>query len=286
MLVSDILKSFKIKHWVKNLVVFVPIIFSLRFTDLNSIAESILACLAFCFCASAVYVMNDMVDIKKDRLHPIKKFRAIASGRISKFMAATMLTVTLIFALILASFANKATMFLVLGYFILNIFYSIKLKHIAIVDVFCIALGFILRILAGCCAISVYPSPLVILMTFFVSLFFSFIKRKLELQISGKDARQSLEGLTQELINAYILIFATLSIAFYFTYMLDNKIMNYGGNLTYVTTIPFCLIILRILLLASAGSNDDPIHVFEDKTLIYLIVFYLIVLFSVLAICC
>ena len=170
-------------------------------------------------------------------------------------------------------------------YFLLNIFYSVSLKNIILIDAACIALGFIFRITAGCFAISVIPSPLVILMTFFVSMFFTFIKRKLELEVVKNNIllRKSISDIDINTANKFILINAVLSIAFYIIYSLDNNtILSVGSEYFYLTAIPFTLIIFRILLLSDflkEKDNDDPVIFLErDKTLLFFIIFYFLIL--------
>ncbi len=183
-MINDILKTCKINHYIKNLVVIIPLILSTEFLDIKSCLMSLIAFVVFCFASSAVYIMNDIIDIEKDRLHPIKCNRPIASGRISKPFALFILFILL--ALCIATslfFTNMYCLFAIAGYFVLNIFYSLYLKNIPIVDMASIALGFILRVIAGCAVISVNPSPLIIILTFFASMFFTSAKRKLEFQM-------------------------------------------------------------------------------------------------------
>ena len=175
---------------------------------------------------------------------------------------------------------------MILSYLILNIFYSLKLKQIVLIDVVCIALGFILRILIGCFAISVIPSPLVILLTFFASMFFTFSKRKLEIQ-QLKDAskcRASLKEMDENLANQFVIINAVLAIAFYFTYVLDiQTIQRAGSEFLYITVLPFTLIVFRLLFLLNKAKSDDPIIFFEkDITLKFLFTLYIIILFLIL----
>ncbi|MBE7704083.1 MAG: hypothetical protein E7Z89_08570 [Cyanobacteria bacterium SIG28] len=281
----DILKTLKINHYVKNLIVVIPLLFSMSFTNPFLWVKVLLIFLAFCAVSSAVYVMNDLIDIKKDLLHPIKKNRAIASGRISKPLAITILLILFSISLFLSALLNLPTLLMIVFYFVLNVFYSLYLKNIAIIDATCIAIGFILRIVAGCFAISVVPSPLVILLTFFTSLFFTFTKRKLELSVAKENARQSLKEYNIEVANQFIVINAILSIAFYFTYVLDPEtVQRAGSQYLYLTVIPFTLIIYRLLLLIyTQNIADDPIHFLEkDKSIKYLFVLYFIVLALVL----
>lgn len=179
-MLKSIIKLVKPKHHVKNIVVFIPLVFSLKFLNLHSTLCALISMLAFCLVVSAVYVFNDIIDIESDKQHPIKKNRPIASGKISILQAWIFFFILLFCGVGISLTINLYVFTSILLYLLLNIWYSLQLKYLPIIDVMCIALGFILRILAGCGAILVIPSPLVILLTFFTSMFFTFSKRKME----------------------------------------------------------------------------------------------------------
>lgn len=280
-MIKAILKTCKVNHYIKNIIVIIPLIFSMNFTSASLWLKCLLIFLAFCFISSAVYILNDLIDIEKDRKHPIKCKRPIASGKIPLGVAIILMLLLVCASSALAFKLNPLCFASIAAYFVLNIFYSFWLKNIALIDVACIAIGFVLRVVAGCFAISVLPSALVILLTFFASMFFTFTKRKLELQLNGDSSRQSIKNFNIDTANQFILINVILSIAFYFTYMLDEAtILRAGTNYLYVTVIPFTLIVFRLLLLTNISTdNDDPIHFIEgDKALKLLFLFYLFIL--------
>lgn len=284
---KDILKTLKINHYVKNLIVFIPLIFSLNFLKIDLITKSCVVFVAFCLISSCVYVMNDLVDIEKDKLHFEKCKRPIASGRISKKLAIFILILLFVFSVLCCCLLNRLCLLMVVCYFVLNVFYSFNFKNIPIIDVFCIALGFIFRVVAGCFAINVLASPLVILLTFFVSMFFTFTKRKLEFQLiaDNEKRRKSLKNFDIQIANYFVLINAILSISFYFTYVLDETtIKRANSEFLYLTAIPFTLIVFRLLLLIfTTKEKDDPIHFVEkDLTIKVLFLFYFVVLAVVL----
>ncbi len=286
-MLRDVLKTLRINHYVKNAVVFVPLLISMKIFFIEQLIKALAIFLAFCFISSSVYILNDLIDIEKDRQHPIKKLRPIPSGRISKRLAITLLMVLLFFSSFISFKINLLCLITVISYFVLNILYSIWLKNIVIIDVCCIAISFILRILAGCFAICVLPSPLVILMTFFISNFFTFAKRKMELKITNsKSVRNSLKEMNIDTISNFILINVVLSVAFYITYVLDQAtIERVGTQYLYITVIPFTLILYRLFLLIDNANNvDDPIVFIEkDSILKCLFILYLIV-FAILII--
>ena len=286
-MIRNILKTFKINHWIKNLTVLVPLFFSMNFLEPNLWPKALIMAFAFCLISSAVYILNDLIDIEKDKLHPIKKNRPIASGKISKNLAIFLLIVLTITSCFLSIKTNNVCLIFIISYLILNIFYSISLKNIPLIDASCIAFGFILRIVSGCFAISVLPSPLIILMTFFISMFFTFTKRKLELSLikDSNNCRNSIKDFDITTANQFITINAVLSIAFYFTYVLDSTTIERAGTqYLYLTTIPFTLLIFRLLFLISTTKIiDDPIHFIEnDKTIKWLILSYFLVLILVM----
>ncbi len=282
-MVKDFIKMLKFKHYIKNLIVFVPLIFSMSIFDVVKVKQSIIMFFSFCLISSVVYILNDIVDIKKDRLHPEKSKRPIASGRISVCCAAFTASVLLCVCILNLCFfnVNPLCIWIVLGYFVLNIFYTLGLKHVSLIDVSCIALGFILRILSGCAAIYVKPSPLVILLTFFFSLFFTFSKRKFEFHMIADKSklRKSLKDYDLLILNNFILVSAVLTVSFYFTYVLDSDTMlRAGSNYLYVTVIPFSLIIYRLLFLINkAEHGGDPANLlYKDKTVQIFILVYLL----------
>ena len=288
-MLKNILKTMKINHYVKNIIVFVPLIFSINLFNVPLLIKAFTIFISFCSISSVVYILNDIIDKDKDKLHPIKCNRPIASGKLTIQTAIFVLVILLLISSVLAFYTSILSLLTVLIYLILNIFYSLKLKNIELVDVVCIALGFILRILAGCFAISVIPSPLVILLTFFFSMFFTFSKRKLELLLikTKGECRNSIKDYTPEMVNQFILLNAILTIAFYFTYMLDETtIQRAGTEFLYISVIPFSMIILRLLYqVNSIQTADDPINfIYKDKMTKIFIGLYLLTLFILLTI--
>lgn len=287
-MIRAIIKTLKVKHYVKNLIVIFPLLFSMSFYKSVSVFECFIIFVSFCAISSAVYILNDLVDRKKDLKHPIKKFRPIASGKISIKQAVLLLCILFLISIITSFSLNNLCLFCVLLYFILNIFYSFLLKNIVLVDAACIAVGFILRILAGCFAIRVLPSPLVILLTFFTSMFFTFSKRKLELGLlKGENCmRKSILSFDISTLEHLVLSNAILSIAFYIVYTLDSAtILRAGSSYLYITVIPFTLIVFRLLMLVESKNInfDDPMGFIEkDKILKFFFLFYLIVLAIIL----
>ncbi|MBI3740642.1 MAG: UbiA family prenyltransferase, partial [Chloroflexi bacterium] len=184
----QILKAMRPKQWDKNFLLYLPFVFTLRqvwqpFTDLmwNLFFTATAAFVLFCALSGAVYLINDLADIDKDRLHPTKKFRPLASGALKRdhALVATMGLVAI--ALPLAFILDPIFGLIALAYFGLMLFYSFALKNIVLIDVFTVALGFVLRAVAGAAAIHVRASPWLFVCTLLVALFVSFGKRRHEL---------------------------------------------------------------------------------------------------------
>lgn len=221
-MIKNILKLIRVKQWIKNAFVLAPLLFSLKFTEMGAVVQSALAFAAFCFIASAVYVMNDILDRKKDALHPKKKNRPIANGKIQPVTGEGIACLLIVAAAVCLFILGSAkTAMTIMIYVMLNILYSYKLKQMVLVDVLVIAVGFILRVYAGAYAIGVPVSSFIFMTTLFLSLFLGFTKRKAELIRSGSEGREVLEKYSKEMVNQYIVISVALTIMCYALYTLE-----------------------------------------------------------------
>ena len=285
-MIKTFLNLIRIKHYVKNAVCFVPLIFSLNFTNPILCFNAAAVFMAFCLISSSVYIFNDLFDIKYDKLSKEKSKRPIPAGKIRIKTAIFIMFILLLAGLTICAFLNTSCLFAAVCYIVLNIFYTLYLKNIEIIDAACIASGFILRILAGCAAISVLPSPLVILLTFFVSMFFTFSKRLLELESKDGHQRKSIEKFTPKTLNQFVCANAILSISFYFAYVMDTTTIERAGTgYLYISAIPFSLIIFRLLFLANTNTIalDPSDFIYKDKMVQALFLLYFVILFSILA---
>lgn len=209
------------KQWIKNFFVFGAIIFSRKFMDISNILMATLAFISFCLISSTVYIMNDIIDLEQDKVHPKKKNRPIASGKVSKTSAIYLLVVLFIASLTIGFFTNKFLLLILVIYFINNVLYSFKIKHVVLLDVMSIAIGFILRVVAGGVVINVDLSVWIILCTLFISLFLGFEKRKNELKALEGDAtkhRKILDEYSIEFLNDISNIVCGATIIFYSLY--------------------------------------------------------------------
>jgi len=173
-----IFKLLRVNHWTKNLLIFAALVFSKSYTNKNDIIAVLVAYLSFCLLASSIYIINDLVDYKSDIKHPIKKKRPIASGQVSVHSAALISFLLMLAASAVILLVNPVLLWPFGVYYLLNIAYSFKLKHVVIVDVFTIAIGFVLRIVIGAIAINVDLSHWIIICTFLLAIFLAFGKRR------------------------------------------------------------------------------------------------------------
>ena len=179
-------------QYFKNLFIFAPLFFGLKITNIELLLSAFVAFLSFSLIASAVYIFNDYHDVEEDKLHPTKKNRPLASGSISKKAALLLMLMLLLVGLCIFSLLGRQMLYIVFVYLVINIAYTIKLKHVAIIDVFIIAIGFVLRLFIGSAVTNVELSMWIILMTFLLALFLALAKRRDDVLIflsSGDIAR-------------------------------------------------------------------------------------------------
>jgi len=218
-----LIKLMRPRQWIKNAFVLAPLIFSSEFLRPASIAAALTAMLLFCIASSATYIINDMRDIERDRLHPKKSLsRPLAAGIVSR-RAATILLLAL-YATLALGFALQPAVALVIGaYMLLNVAYTFLLKHEPVVDIFTIALGFVLRVYAGATAINVPVSSWMFITTLCLALYLAAVKRRQELLQSGDDARAVLKKYSVGLIDRYAEMSATGALVFYSMFVMSAK---------------------------------------------------------------
>ncbi|MCL2619907.1 MAG: decaprenyl-phosphate phosphoribosyltransferase [Defluviitaleaceae bacterium] len=263
----NILRLMRPKHYIKNLLVFFPLIYSQNFTNTDALLSATVAFVAFCLLASAVYVVNDIVDQKKDSAHPVNKFRPIASGQVSRKTGYILALLLYAIGFLLIFFMGNGQIALfALLYTTLNLAYSFKLKHLPVMDCFCIAAGFVFRIYAGGVAIGEGVSEWLFLTVMATSLFMAFGKRRGEMMQVGEStaARKSLSGYSPTLLNGMVFVFAGLAVVFYALWTMTSV-----GAMIY--TVPLVVFIVCKYLLAVFRENSfgDPISIiFADKLLL------------------
>lgn len=273
---KSILNLIRIKHYVKNALIFIPLIFSLNFTKTNLFLNGLLAFFSFSLAASFVYVVNDIVDRDKDRLHPVKKNRAIASGAITVLQAILVAVILLIVSLGVALILNTKSLLIIIAYLISNLLYSFWLKNIPIVDVSIIALGFILRVLIGGTAISVPISNWLLLTIMTLSFYLGFSKRRNEMSkvCKNNETRKVLKEYNKSFLDKAINSMMTLSIAFYALWSIDDQVVKAFNSDKLIITVPFVLIgMFRYSLIVEGDSYGDPTDIILSDRLLQLIIF-------------
>ena len=271
----------RVHQWIKNLFVFVPLLFSMHLFEANYFLSSLKAFFVFCLASSYIYIINDIIDLDADAVHPKKKFRPLPSGKIAKHNAWIVSILILLILVGLTFFTNLNFIYLLIGFILLNIFYSFYFKHIVILDVFSIAAGFSIRVLGGAAIISVPISSWLILTTMFISLFLGVMKRHSELeQISENQL-----GSTRKVLAEYSLTFtnqiATVAAAgviiCYALYTVSPRTVSIFGSENLIYTTPFVVFgIFRFMFLEylnQKGENTTQIML-TDIPMILTVVLY------------
>lgn len=251
-------------HWLKNMFVFAPLIFAKQLTNVASIRWAGLAFVAFCLISSAVYIVNDIADRRADAEHPKKRFRPIASGRVSvRGAVVQLLLLVALCAAIALQLPWKASACIGL-YALLNLGYSFGLKHVVLIDIFIIAAGFMLRVLAGTKAIDVSASQWLVICTLFLSLFLAVAKRRSEINHIGRgETRKVLDDYTPELVRVILNVSVAGSIMSYTLYTLSDHAYQYFHTDKFIYTVPIVMYgIFRYLYLDEKQQTaENPVAV-------------------------
>ena len=260
----QILIAMRPRQWTKNLLVFAGLIFAQRATDWRAVAEALEAFIIFCALAGAVYLVNDCLDVDRDRLDPVKRNRPGAAGRVSVKAALVAAGVLVVAGLVAAWLVTPGLLGICLAYVGISMAYSSYLKHIVIVDVFCVASGFVLRAVAGAVAVRAEVSPWLIICTLLLSLFLALCKRRSELVELGPDAvnhRASLAEYSPHLLDQMIAVMTASTLMSYCLYTIADRTIAVVGSARLLYTIPFVIYgIFRYLYLVhmkNGGGHPD-----------------------------
>lgn len=289
----QLIKTMRPRQWTKNLIIFIPLVFTLREYWKPFSREMYLllgtavgAFVLFCIFSGIVYLVNDLVDIDKDRMHPIKRNRPLASGALKRSQAIAAVVVLLAIALPLAFSLDLWFGAIALVYIAINLLYSFVLKNIVIIDVFTVAMGFVLRAIAGAFAIHVPASPWLYVCTILLSLFISFAKRRHELVILEGDAtnhRTILKEYTPVVLDEMISVTTATFVMAYSLYTFSAE--NLPKNRSMMLTIPFALyVVFRLLYLVhvknEGGSPEEMI--LKDRPLFVALVLWGLIIVGIL----
>lgn len=276
-------KAIRVKSYVKNLFIFVAMFFSKNLNNFETYRNALIAFFAFCLISSSVYLFNDIIDIKKDRLHPTKKLRPIAAGDIKVGSAIVASIIFLIGSLLLSYLISTQCLVIIIIYLLINILYTLVLKKHALFDVYSIAVGFVLRVLIGAYAINVEVSNYLLVTVLTLSLFLGFAKRYSEAKSMEKTndmTRESLKGYSVKFLNSSLWAMMILTCLFYTLWTIDSEVIARIGSNNLVFTVPIVLIgFLEYLQVLDRGGDGDPVSmVYRNKKLIAIVILFLIVI--------
>ena len=269
-MIKDILRLIRPKQWIKNMFVFIPMFFAGELFDLHSLCLCAVTFLAYSLMASSIYCYNDIVDADADRRHPVKCHRPVASGAVSVRLAYTLMALMTVLSvavvLLLPPEVMANVLAVVLFYYLLNLSYCSKLKQYAIVDVCIVAFGFVLRILAGGFACEVTPSNWLVIMTFLLTLFMSFAKRRddvLRMNETGEPPRKNTVRYNLTFINQAITITASVTLVCYIMYTVSPEVTErFDTPYLYLTFVFVLLGLLRYIQIAVVDKKSgDPTKV-------------------------
>lgn len=281
----SVLKLIRVHQWTKNLFVFAPLFFSGQFLQHEKLILSTFGFLCFCLAASSIYIVNDLFDAEKDKLHPTKKDRPIASGKISKPFAIVLLLLFISAAFGISFYISAGLFTVIATYFVLNLFYSFGLKQISLVDVFIVSIGFVLRVAAGGVLTGIPVSHWLYIMTFLLALFIALAKRRddvLILNETGSEMRKSVKGYNLEFISSTISILCATLIVSYLLYITSPEVVaRFEGKHPYISTIFVILGVLRYLQITLVQENSGSPSKILLKDLFLQIVLVLWVLFFI-----
>ncbi len=277
----------RVTHWIKNVAVFLPVFFAGKllqvFVD-GTIWDIFLVFAAFCLASSTIYIINDLVDLPFDRKHPIKSKRPLASGMFSKNTAVGIGLITFTLGAAITLFAGQAGL-LVAAYLTLNLAYSFFLKKISIVDATCVAMGFVIRVLAGGLAAGVFVSQWILIMVFLLGISIIFAKRRSDLIESNSEIfRHSQQGFTLGFIDMAKTISLTLTMVVYLIYSVSQDVIErIGSDKLYITSLFVFLGIMRYLQISVVDQKaGDPIRILLKDRFLQVVVLLWIITFAII----
>jgi len=277
---KNIITLLRPHQYVKNLFIFAPMLFAFHITQ-SSLTSTLYTFVLFSILASSIYILNDYMDIEEDKKHPSKKNRPLAAGTVSTQSAKLLFLGFSLTAFTLAFFFSIELFSVLAAYFVLNILYSYKLKHIAIVDIFIISTGFVLRLFAGALVTQTPLSMWIIIITFLLAIFLSLAKRRDDvlLSLKGKETRKNIDGYNLEFVNAAMVLMSGVVILSYLQYTVSPEvIIRLGSEYLYLTAFFVILGILRYMQITfvEQASGSPTKIVLKDRFLQITILFWLL----------
>ncbi|CAG1004200.1 decaprenyl-phosphate phosphoribosyltransferase [Methanosarcinales archaeon] len=278
---NGIITSMRPQQWYKNLILFASIIFSLNILNVEMWFTVIFAFIIFCMLSGSEYIINDIIDIESDRKHPVKCKRPLASGKLKRTYTLVFAAMLIIGAVTGSYLINIPFLIISISYLLLILFYSLYLKHLIIVDLLVISIGFVMRAIAGGIAINVRISPWLIVCTFLLALFLALGKRRHELNLLGNNAgnhRKNLAEYSNEMLDQMISITTGALIISYslYTFFVENYFM--------MLTIPVIIygLFRYLFLIHSKNYGGEPEMLFKDKGMLLCMILWGILAVGVL----
>lgn len=287
-MLSSILRLARPAQWLKNGILLAPLIFAGEMTDRSKLLTAIFATALFCLLSSAVYIFNDLTDRDKDRLHPFKKLRPIASGSISPGVATAYLMILLLAGIGLAWTINMSFFIIAVAFVILNLLYTVWLKNVVIVDAMSVAISFVLRAYAGAFAINVPTSKWLLINTLLLALFLAFGKRRHELVFLEENAtahRKILVSYSPYLLDQLIGVVTPAVVVMYMLYSFSSEVSLKLGTENLFLTIPFVVygIFRYLYLIHKEEKGGSPTRVLiSDMPILLTVVLWLLTAVTVL----
>jgi 4-hydroxybenzoate polyprenyltransferase len=281
-----LLRALRPKQWAKNSFCLAPLIFSRQALELDSVFETGWVFLSFSMVASTIYLINDLRDRESDRAHPVKKMRPIASGTVGVGTAVVTAIVLGLGALALGFLQSWPVFAVIATYLVLNTSYTFKLKQIVLVDIFIIAIGFVLRVMAGAAAIEVVASQWILTCTLFLALLLAACKRRAEVEAQGASAgtRMVLSRYSTKYLDVIIAIVAGGAILSYALYAMSPATVEHIGTSDLIFTLPFVVfaVFRYIYLVLEQTQGESPFDLLvRDGTIWFNVVGYLVVTFLI-----
>ncbi len=287
-LIMEYIKLLRVKEWIKNLFLFIPVFFAGKFFVIEDIQNLLIGFVSFSLIASSIYILNDYRDIESDRIHPVKCLRPLAAGTVSRQAAIFLLILCAVAGLIIAYNLKFIFFLIVLAYFLMNLAYSFGLKNISILDIMLIAAGFVLRIKAGGVLASVGVSYWLTIMVFLLALFLAITKRRDDLylkQSSGIDIRKAIKGYNLELLNVLLAIVAAILMIAYIMYTISPIVQSRLGTYRlYYTSVFVIAGLFRYLQITyiHQKSESPTKALYKDRFLQIVLILWIISFYAII----
>ncbi|MBR6613697.1 MAG: decaprenyl-phosphate phosphoribosyltransferase [Clostridia bacterium] len=283
--VASYIKLMRPHHYIKNILIFLPLVFSKNIFNGSLLINVVIGAIAFSLMSSIVYILNDILDVEADKKHEKKKYRPIASGAVSIRNAIILAIILFILSILLNWYikSNMVALCVFYGYLLMNILYSVKLKHVPIVDIVILAFGFMLRVFYGSAITEIAISDWLYITILAFSFYMGLGKRRNEFRKMGKDGREVLKYYNETFLTSNLYMCMALGIVFYSLWCVDVN-ASALGRINIIWTVPLVMIIcMRYSLNIEGDSLGDPVDVIlGDKLLIALAGIYSVVMFMAL----